>query len=101
MENAIVGSGFAGGVGRGRVAGIADAYFGLNPGAAFYWSCGTTKVGPLHTSTLSLVSPEVRSINPAVQPQILRLTTPNLHPTDEDLSAGTPGLKSAWGPFRS
>ena len=29
--------------------------------------------------------------------QILRLTTPKLHPTDEDLSAGTPGLKYAWG----
>ena len=28
----------------------------------------------------------VRSIEE--QPQILRLTTPNLHPADEDLSAG-------------
>jgi len=36
-----------------------------------------------------------------VQMQVLRLTTPNLHPTDEDLSVGTPGLESAWGPFRS
>jgi hypothetical protein len=35
------------------------------------------------------------------QPQILRLTTPNLYPTDEDLSVGTPELKSAWGPVRS
>ena len=29
--------------------------------------------------------------------QILRLTTPNLHPTDEDLSAGAPELKNALG----
>jgi hypothetical protein len=32
--------------------------------------------------------------------QILRLTTPNLHPTDEDLSVGTP-VENVWGPFRS
>jgi len=25
--------------------------------------------------------------------QILRLTTPNLHPSDEDLSLGTPGAE--------
>jgi hypothetical protein len=30
-----------------------------------------------------------------VQMQVLRLTTPNLHPCDEDLSLGTPELKSA------
>jgi hypothetical protein len=30
--------------------------------------------------------------------QVLRLTTPELHPTDEDLSAGAPELKNAWGP---
>jgi hypothetical protein len=35
------------------------------------------------------------------QPQILRLTTPNLHPVDEDLSAGAPELKNVWGPVRS
>jgi len=35
------------------------------------------------------------------QPQILRLTTPILHPADEDLSAGAPELKDVWGPFRS
>jgi hypothetical protein len=29
--------------------------------------------------------------------QILRLTTPNLHPTDEGLSAGAPELKNALG----
>ena len=33
--------------------------------------------------------------------QILRLTNHELHSTDEDLSAGTPGLKDAWGPVRS
>jgi len=33
--------------------------------------------------------------------QILRLTTPDLHPTDEDLSAGTPELKNVRGPVRS
>jgi len=35
------------------------------------------------------------------QPQILRLTTPNLHPTNEDLFVGTPErLKSTPGaPF--
>jgi len=47
--------------------------------------------------------------------QVLRLTTPNLHPSDEDLSPGTPELhpsdedlspgtpelRSVWGPFRS
>ena len=35
------------------------------------------------------------------QPQILRLTTPNLHPTNEDLFVGTPeGLKNTPGaPF--
>ena len=38
---------------------------------------------------------------PEVQMQILRLTTPNLHPSDEDLSPGTPEMKNAWGPFRS
>ena len=35
------------------------------------------------------------------QKQILRLTTPNLHPSGEDLSLGTPKLKSVWGPVRS
>jgi hypothetical protein len=35
------------------------------------------------------------------QMQIFRLTTPKLHPADEDLSAGAPELKSVWGPFRS
>ena len=49
------------------------------------------------------------------QMQVLRLTTPNLHPSDEDLSLGTPELhpsdedlslgtpelKSVWGPVRS
>ena len=35
------------------------------------------------------------------QMQILRLTTPHLHPSDEDLSLGTPGLKSVWGSVRS
>ena len=35
------------------------------------------------------------------QPQVLRLTTPNLHPSDEDLSPGTPELNYVWGPFRS
>ena len=25
--------------------------------------------------------------------------TPELHPSDEDLSLGTPELKNAWGPF--
>ena len=35
------------------------------------------------------------------QPQILRLTTPKLHPSDEDLSLGTSELKCAWGPVRS
>ena len=38
---------------------------------------------------------------PEKQMQILRLTTPNLHPSDEDLSPGTPEMKNAWGPFRS
>jgi len=47
--------------------------------------------------------------------QILRLTTPHLHPSDEDLSPGTPELhpsdedlspgtpelRYVWGPFRS
>jgi hypothetical protein len=33
--------------------------------------------------------------------RILRLTTPELHPTDEDLSVGTPELKNVWGPVRS
>jgi len=47
--------------------------------------------------------------------QVLRLTTPNLHPcdedlslgtpelhpSDEDLSLGTPELRGVWGPFRS
>jgi len=32
------------------------------------------------------------------QKQILRLTTPDLHPTDEDLSAGTPGAEKRSGP---
>ena len=32
------------------------------------------------------------------QMQVLRLTTPKLHPTDEDLSAGAPELKGVWGP---
>ena len=32
---------------------------------------------------------QLRPICPREQKQILRLTTPNLHPTDEDLSAGT------------
>jgi len=31
------------------------------------------------------------------QPQILRLTTPELHPADEDLSAG-PGTERRSGP---
>jgi len=31
--------------------------------------------------------------------QILRLTTPNLHPRDEGLSLGTPELKGFLGPF--
>jgi hypothetical protein len=31
--------------------------------------------------------------------QVLQLTTPNLHPSDEDLSLGTPELKNAWAPF--
>ena len=35
------------------------------------------------------------------QMQILRLTTPHLHPSDEGLSPGTPEMKCAWGPFRS
>ena len=35
------------------------------------------------------------------QTQILRLTIPDLHPADEDLSAGAPELKSVWGPVRS
>jgi len=35
------------------------------------------------------------------QMQILRLTTPHLHPSDEDLSPGTPELRYVWGPFRS
>ena len=38
---------------------------------------------------------------PEVQMQILRLTTPKLHPSDEDLSPGTPELRYVWGPFRS
>jgi len=52
---------------------------------------------------------------PEVQMQILRLTTPHLHPSDEDLSPGTPELhpsdedlspgtpelRYVWGPFRS
>ncbi len=42
-----------------------------------------------------------RAMKTEVQKQILRLTTPNLHPSDEDLSLGTPELKSVWGPFRS
>ena len=37
-------------------------------------------------------------MSPEVQPQILRLTTPNLHPADEDLSAGAPELKNVRGP---
>jgi len=45
---------------------------------------------------------EIRSINPEVQTQILRLTTPKLHPTDEDLSAGPRKLKKRFGaPFRT
>lgn len=32
------------------------------------------------------------------QPQILRLTTPELHPTDEDLPAGTPETEKRLGP---
>jgi hypothetical protein len=32
------------------------------------------------------------------QKQILRLTTPNLHPADEDLSAGTLGAEKRSGP---
>jgi hypothetical protein len=35
------------------------------------------------------------------QMQILRLTTPHLHPSDEDLSPGTPEMRYVWGPFRS
>ena len=31
----------------------------------------------------------------------LSLGTPELHPSDEDLSLGTPELKSVWGPVRS
>jgi hypothetical protein len=30
--------------------------------------------------------------------RVLRLTTPNLHPADEDLSAGDPGTERRLGP---
>jgi len=35
--------------------------------------------------------------------QVLRLTTPNLHPSDEDLSPGAPelNLTYVWGAVRS
>ncbi len=32
--------------------------------------------------------------------QILRLTTPNLHPANEDLFMGARKLKSVWGSVR-
>ena len=35
----------------------------------------------------------------AAELQILRLTTPNLHPNDEDLSLGTPVKKALGAPF--
>ena len=61
----------------------------------------------LGTPVLESVWGPVRSLmngglKTEVQTQILRLTTPNLHPSDEDLSLGTPAkLRSVWGPFRS
>lgn len=33
--------------------------------------------------------------------QLLRLTTPNFHPSNEDLSLGTPELRCVWGLVRS
>jgi len=45
---------------------------------------------------------EERGSNLERQPQVLRLTTPELHPTNEDLFVGTPDkLNYAWGPVRS
>jgi hypothetical protein len=41
----------------------------------------------------------IDAANDKKQMQVLRLTTPHLHPSDEDLSLGTPELKNAWGPF--
>jgi len=36
------------------------------------------------------------------QPQILRLTTPNLHPNEQRSLVGDPGkLKNVWGPVCS
>ena len=43
--------------------------------------------------------PEIWCINSEVQTQVLRLTTPELHPADEDLSAGTPETEKRLGPL--
>ena len=50
---------------------------------------------------LGVVSPKFVYKIAKEQMQILRLTTPKLHPKEQRSLFGPPELKGVWGPFRS